>query len=321
MQYGRIAFGKTYNERHAVLWNPDGCVLGARFGSFTPIEGIDDEVLLALLNSSVTALFIEVLGRASLGQGALDFAVYELESIPVIDPRRIDKKTADALRTAYRLLIKRRPLSVTEEVVAPDKVALDGIVFDTLGLSLDERREVVAALLEMNRGRRTKADSVERVVKVQVKRATDGDVLSFAISQTIAHVGLRRFPETFPMSGPTMSIHPPEGVGTEEPEVEAMMAQGSLVWEGVARIECPTLESAECAALIISLGWPGAVQVPTNRKEAARFVTDLHGYVEACRSRFEQEIVEVGEGEVQAKRLRQMFRHALGRTMFTLPTT
>ena len=118
-------------------------MLGARFASFTPHDDVDEEVLLAVLNSSMTALFMEILGRTSLGLGALDFAIYEARSVPVVDPRKLDAGTVNKLKAAYRDLVRRDPLPVKEEVASPDKQALDAIVFDVLGLSPAERKEVI----------------------------------------------------------------------------------------------------------------------------------------------------------------------------------
>jgi methylase of polypeptide subunit release factors len=162
VQRGRVAFPKTYATRHAVFWNREGCALGARFGSFDPGPGVDEEVLLALLNSSLTALFLETLGRTSLGQGALDFAVYELGSIPVLDPRRLSAATSQRLRRAYRRLIRRAPLPAEQEIGSPEKKALDEIVFETLGLSPGEREALLGGLLGLSRARREKRASVER---------------------------------------------------------------------------------------------------------------------------------------------------------------
>ena len=109
----------------------------------------------------MTALFLEILGRTSLGLGALDFAIYEARSVPVVDPRKLDIETSDRLKSAYRDLVRRDPLPVNKEVASPDKQALDAIVFDVLGLSPAERKEVIVALLDKTMGRLKKAQSVE----------------------------------------------------------------------------------------------------------------------------------------------------------------
>jgi type I restriction enzyme M protein len=318
VQSGRIAFGKTYNERHAVLWNPQECVLGARFASFSPAANIDEEVLLALLNSSMTAMFIEVMGRTSLGQGALDFAVYEAGALPVIDPNRLSGEIKDNLRAAYRRLITRRPLPMDEEVVSAEKTALDAIVFDALNLEQVERDAVIEALLAMNRGRRARANSIERVGRVGSAAPSDDEVLDFAMTETIAAVGLRRFPGDFPSLGDTTGLSLPDGHGIHEAvRVEVMMTQGTLVWPDGSYLECPSVEGAEYAALLLSLGWRQDLQIPSDRETARRAYLELSRYVSDCEAHFEVYLVIAGDGEAQAKRLRQRFRERLGQLMFS----
>ena len=319
VQKGRIAFAKTYGERHAVYWNPEGCVLGARFVSFTARDRVDEEVLLAVLNSSVTALFLETLGRTTLGLGALDFAVYEACSVPVVDPRELDGKTADDLRTAYRRLIQRAPLPVTEELQSPDKQALDALVFDVLELSAQERGDVVGELAAKTAGRLEKAASVEGREKAAVRSVqsvSDDEVLNYGVSQTVAEVGLRRFPQDFRM-GRTREMTLPDDHGEEAPpRVEAMMGEGVLVWPDGTHVELEHIEMALVIALLLSLGWTGPVRFPAERADAARLFTELDGYVSLCCKHFDESVREVAANEAQVKRVTQRWRVRLGEVMF-----
>ena len=307
VQAGRIAFGKTYNERHAVYSNPGGCVLGARFASFTPHDDVDEEVLLAVLNSSLTALFVEILGRTSLGLGALDFAIYEARSIPVVDPRKLDAGTVDRLKAAYRDLARRNPLPVNEEVASPDKQALDAIVFDVLGLSPAERKEVIASLLEKTTGRLKKARSVEGHAKVWVRSVADDDVVEYGLAEILDGVGLKRFPDDF-LVGSMQEVFVPAAHGLEGiPKVEAMMSQGTLVWPDGSHVEFQNLEGAQVAAMLLALGWSDTLSVPRERADAQRLFGELDSYVSLCQTRFEKTLQEVAENEAQAKRVRQLF--------------
>ena len=316
VQAGRIAFSKTYNERHAVYSNPGGCVLGARFASFTPHDDVDEEVLLAVLNSSMTALFVEILGRTSLGLGALDFAVYEARSVPVVDPRKLDARTVERLKAAYRNLAHREPYPVNEEVASPDKQALDAIVFDVLGLLPAERKEVIASLLEKTMGRLKKARSVQSHAKVWVRSVTDDDVIEYGLAEIRAGVGLRRFPDDF-LVGSIQEIIVPAADGLEGiPKVEPMMGQGTLVWPDGSHVEFQNLEAAQVAAMLLALGWSATLSVPRERTDAQRLFSELDSYVSLCRTRFEETLQEVAENDAQAKRVRQLFLPALGRMMF-----
>lgn len=150
LRRGAIAFPKTFARRHAIFANPRGLVLGARFVSVEP-EG-DPELLLALLNSSYVGLAIEIFGRSSLGRGALDFAVYEVAALPL--PRRVE--APEALVAAWRELAREGPSPVEAEVRRPARIALDRLLFGSLGL---DPAPWVAALVERVQARERRSPS------------------------------------------------------------------------------------------------------------------------------------------------------------------
>ena len=268
--------------------------------------------MLAVLNSSMTALFMEILGRTSLGLGALDFAIYEARSVPVVDPRKLDTGTVNKLKAAYRDLVRRDPLPVKEEVASPDKQALDAIVFDVLGLSPAERKEVIASLLDKTMGRLTKAQSVEGHAKTGVRSIADDDVVEYGLSETLAEVGLRRFPDDFQVGSMQEVFVPSAGT----PKVEAMMGQGTLVWPDGSHVEFQNLEAAQVAAMLLALGWSDPLSVPRERADAHRLFGELDRYVSLCRARFDETLQTVAGNEAQAKRVRQLLLPTLGRRMF-----
>jgi len=313
VQAGPIAFGKTYNERHAILWNPKGCVLGARFASFTPKPGVDAELLIAVLNSTLTALFIEILGRASLGLGALDFAVYEASSIPVLDPRNVSSERAKDIKAAYHRLIKRRPAPLLDEVTASDKLELDRLVFEALGLTEADRIAVTEAVVARNRERLAKADSVERIGKVKLKSATDEEVLTHALNEALADVGIKRYPDSFP-TGKSSTYTVPRAEGS--PRVEVMMGEASLVWTDGTHVDFEHPEGAEYALLLCLLGWRAPVLVPDDRAEAQGVLNDLRRYVQEAQDRFTSALSTVAENETQLVRVERLFLDALGSRMF-----
>lgn len=62
--------------------------------------GLDPQLLSAILNATPSALALESLGRASMGQGVLEWSTADLRSLPILDPRSI--KNADVLRASFK---------------------------------------------------------------------------------------------------------------------------------------------------------------------------------------------------------------------------
>ena len=224
--------------------------------------------------------------------------------------------TADALKAAYRQLILRAPLPVTREVDAPDKRALDALVFDVLGLSGDERSEVIAAIVSKTTERLQKARSVEGPLRGDVQSISDDDLLEYGLADTLAEVGLRRFPADFPI-GMVQEVSLPHGRSADSPpRVEAMMAEGLLVWPDGSHVEFEHIEAAQLVGLLLSLGWSGPVRVPRERVDAEALFAALDAYVSSCATHFHQTVGDIAQSEAQVKRVVQLLRLKLGGAMF-----
>jgi hypothetical protein len=112
--------------------------------------------LAAVLNSTLTMLFICRGGRANLGQGALKFEAADAKELFVLDPRRL---VGSDWQAALAALGARPVRAAPEELSSPDRRALDEIIFDSLGLQRAERDGVYESVREMVRSRLARAAS------------------------------------------------------------------------------------------------------------------------------------------------------------------
>jgi len=127
-----------------------------------------DSSVLIFLNSFCFPLFMELGSRVGLGEGLLDVTVEEVQKIKVLCQKD--------LPFGGNLLPKREIRSVFEECgidpeskipieeqepkPLPDRAELDKIVFDALGLTAEERKEVYRAVCRLVWNRISKAKSV-----------------------------------------------------------------------------------------------------------------------------------------------------------------
>lgn len=144
------------------------------FFSKEPIYGnnrlycIDSEFknLQFLLNSSLSFLLIELIGRSNLGDGALDLKTYEAEKILVTNPELFSafdfSNIADFLKRPIKPIFQE--LQVDPETDSfmnanplADRKALDEVVFKALGLNHQEIRALYAGLLKLTSNRLKKA--------------------------------------------------------------------------------------------------------------------------------------------------------------------
>ncbi len=131
---------------------------------------LDDETYTYLLNSTLSALFIELFGRANLGEGALDFKVYEAEKILVLrkelaKPFKFNKKFLfRPIKSVFEECgidpESNIPIEQQEPKPLPDRAALDKIVFDALDLTENERKDVYRAVCRLVWNRLSKAKSL-----------------------------------------------------------------------------------------------------------------------------------------------------------------
>lgn len=169
-----IVQGQIINERFAFCLNQQyitDCVLNM----ITLKDDYKPFVLetLLVLNSTITFLFCELIGRSALGEGALKIQVAELRNLPIPDPILVVNK-AD-IKQLIKSLSQRPIFSIFEELRVdpetsdfrdanplPDRKAIDDVVFQALGLTAEEVKALYAGLLELTANRLRKARTFKK---------------------------------------------------------------------------------------------------------------------------------------------------------------
>jgi len=166
LKASEILVPRSVNETYVVHCNPHN-YLSLRFYRFYLKKGSLTS-LLGMLNSTYIALVMETLGNRSLGQGVLDFFMADFLRL------KIPVTQNSSMEVALKHLSHRKIGSIYKELgispscpireqtpnPLPDRKALDDIVFDILGLTEEERREVYWAVCELVKNRLDKARSV-----------------------------------------------------------------------------------------------------------------------------------------------------------------
>ena len=184
----KIFIQMSFNDILRFLFSENGLIADARLYTINLDEPSDDEEVVGLLNSTFTLLQVELNGRSNLGEGALDFKVYEAKDLLVLrlEPLMLNRvKRGEPVKMIsntdnWKIIENFTGLSqrVTENIFKecgidpykavrsqepkplPDRKALDDIVFDALELTEQERREVYWAVCELVKNRLEKARSI-----------------------------------------------------------------------------------------------------------------------------------------------------------------
>ena len=127
-----------------------------------------------LQNSTINTLIVNIFGRMNYGEGALSLAVFEVKNILVLNPENF--KNSSKLIKLFEQYANReildiftecgidpsKPIREQEPKPLPDRAELDNIVFDELGLTKEERKEVYWAVCELVSNRLNKANSLKK---------------------------------------------------------------------------------------------------------------------------------------------------------------
>lgn len=120
------------------------------------------------LNSSVFFLIQNITGRTNFGGGLLKIQTFELTQMPLLRIKNPSLKLDEQIEV-HSIFTEIGidpesdiPVSEQEPEPLPDRKALDDIVFDALGLTEEERKEVYRAVAQLVWERISKARSVKR---------------------------------------------------------------------------------------------------------------------------------------------------------------
>ena len=148
-----ILFPRTIGERHIVPFCPDEVVF-KEFYRILPPEGLDISIA-AQLNSSFGILQRELWGIVALGQGGLKFNVTSVGCF-----RILPLLPSSEVRSLFLRMAQRPSMPIADELVQTDRLALDAVIFDALGLSRNEREALYKAVNHLVNVRLKKARSV-----------------------------------------------------------------------------------------------------------------------------------------------------------------
>jgi len=122
-------------------------------------KGSDKYALGGLLNSTLYLFQIEIIGRVNQGLGVLNTYGLDFPHLLIPDPYLFD---SSEVADTFLMLAHRNILPIFEEVKQSDRLALDQLVFDAIGLTQGEREGVYEAMLELVESRLSKAKSLSR---------------------------------------------------------------------------------------------------------------------------------------------------------------
>jgi len=245
---GEISIGQILpfinsGDIHRVLYNPDEALVDHNLFQIIVDKNIEKGLLL-YLNSSIGALFKEVIGRANLGEGGLKVEGVDWVKLPCLKKsilQQFTQKNADK----FIKLLNRPVKSIFEEIKMKDRQQLDSQILEAMGLNpkvylkplYDGLTELVRERIELGKMRK-------KAKKTKV--ATDTEKIKEQVIKAVLPNGLKKFPEDFlekplktdecetiPVTGETLKL------GGQ------FMTQHEVISEGDFKYMAPNTETAK----------------------------------------------------------------------------
>lgn len=176
---GQVLCMMTYNDRHPFWVNTVALSDNRLYDLY--VKTTDPLLLAALMNTTLVPLQMELLGRINLGEGALDFKVYEAAALLCPAPDVLSSDEQIRLLTAFQAMVDRPVRSLFEELgfprcrrsrcthpdhpyehvvpemltldqvrqAAPERFQMDTVVCRALGLNDREQLEVYRAVTQL----------------------------------------------------------------------------------------------------------------------------------------------------------------------------
>jgi hypothetical protein len=118
------------------------------------------DILFLILNSITFRYFIDLFSRQLTGNQTLsDVDVNVVSDLLIINPILLKDKGKE-LNQIYISLKNREQESIHEEILKSDKIKLDNIIFETLGLSISDVEELYNVASKFVKDRQEKSESV-----------------------------------------------------------------------------------------------------------------------------------------------------------------
>ena len=159
---GPLIFGYIIRKSKNFIFNSSNYMVQDNFYNVVPKDENDGLLLFGLLNSTLTRLFIEMSGRRH-GRGLLKTQVYEIESLPVPDIKRIPMECKERIISLSKELseIGLKDINLQNDIIHQVDSVILGLL--DIGVTLDDLIIAEESLVE-KRLQRKKLSDVSEII-------------------------------------------------------------------------------------------------------------------------------------------------------------
>ena len=254
----------SISELLRTFMNP-GVLADKRLYEIYPHEESNINPILISTNSILGSLFMELGTRTGLGEGLIDFTVYELADCPIVLLQNTEE-----INSLLNTIKHKEILPLREEIAHPARHTIDNVVFDAIGLTRGERDAVYEAVLNLVESRLRKAESTGKQRRIEDGLDVDAfiDIVLEKVGDT--HLGSFYHKQILNLS-PRLKMSLPEYSNSIK------LVQSLFAWElysGKKKIICHSEEEGRYLKTFLDIGL-SEVDMPKDNIYLAKIIKDL----------------------------------------------
>jgi hypothetical protein len=193
---GDFAINRFIRERFFFPINKEKTLLGDVVFEGKFKDKKNASLYIALLNSSLVFLLVDVSSRFSMGDGFLTFYGPDIAELLIPDAKSISDKYRKEILEAFEELLKRSIKVISEEVKMKDRQEFDSLVLESLGLDSKKYLPLIYnSLVNLVNERQNLGATRKKTRQIKVER--DIEKLKQEVIKEVMPDGPKQFPEEF----------------------------------------------------------------------------------------------------------------------------
>ena len=281
---GDFVINRFINERFFFPVNNAKVFLGDVVFEGQATKRRQAEFYSAVMNSTLTFLFVELLGRAGLGEGLLTFYGPDIATLLLPNYNSVNPTLRKNITNAFHKLLTRKVEPIFEEVKMKDRQKLDKLVLEALGLDPKKFLEpIYEGLCEMVHERIGLAKMRKNAKNARTQK--DLEKLKEDVLEMVIPYGLKNFPEEF-INSTYLKESKEISVPKEQMRLgHFFMGLQEVVADDGYKYEAKSLEEAKS---IIYSQKPNTfiVKIPKNKIALSKAVKGYERYVKGLKDKF-----------------------------------
>lgn len=285
-KHAHVFFASAFGDRHMHRYCSSPVIADKRLYFLTADSGIGDTLLAAVMNSSLTALSSELMGRVTMGDGVLELTVEEANDyLFVPDVRNATAAQKNEITAAFETLCKREIGSVFDEVKQKDRQALDSAILIAIGINPKKYlKPIYEALCELVRERISLGEQRGKTRKTKARKSrAENESFNEVLDEQLP-AGPKRFPDDL------FSADAAKGEMVEVPLPEALLRLDILLthatlYEGTKVFREARFPAEGKFILYCQLAGQSTARIPFKTVEVTRTIASYEGYLRDLRKR------------------------------------